>query len=360
MTAATPSNTRTWAPGPLQRQRIRHIGSQARELRQKERSIRHALGRQNRGPAAGLDVTHGLAEQLDDGSVREAGLVLMASGREHHRALVPCPPRELVRQARLADPGLPLDHGQAAVRLCAGVRADQRRQLVLPSHERQLGRRLAVLRGDCRGGWGLGSGGWGQGPLAHLVVEGRGLLDRRHAQLLTQRSNALPVLLQRAGAVPAPGVQADQFAMGGLVERIELEPAAHVRDRLLVVAASGKPHRQAPQNPGELAFQGAGLADLPVVEGGAVAEREALEEPGGAQRSGLGQRFERGVIRRELPEALHVEREIRPGHQGDAVTGGVDRLLADGLAQRRQRAPERAARMLRIAPGPEQLAERLA
>ena len=136
--------------GAVQRQCVGHSGSQARELGQKERGIRQALGRQSRGPTAWLDVAHGLAQQLDDRSVREAGLVLMAARGEHHRPLIPCPPRELLRQARLSDPGLPLDHGQAAIRLCPGVGVDERRQLVLPSHERQLGRRLAELRGGRR------------------------------------------------------------------------------------------------------------------------------------------------------------------------------------------------------------------
>ena len=72
----------------------------------------------------------------------------MAAGGEHHRpAGSERAPRELVRQAGLPDAGLALDHGQAAIRLGAGVGVDERGQLLGASDERQLGRRLAGLAG---------------------------------------------------------------------------------------------------------------------------------------------------------------------------------------------------------------------
>jgi hypothetical protein len=227
------------------RQRLLCRVAQTRELGQKERGIRQPLGRQDGGRAAGLDVDGSLAQQLDDRPVREAGLVLVAAGGEHHRPELQRVPGELVREARLPDPRLSLDHGQAAIRPRPGVGAGERRQLVAPSHERQLGRRLAELGVGRRGRRRLCLGWRGHGSLAHLVVEGRGLRDRRHPQLLTQRPDALPVLVERRRAVPAPGVQADELAMGGLVERIELEPAASVRNGLLVVAARRQPRHQA-------------------------------------------------------------------------------------------------------------------
>ena len=148
--------------------------------------------------------------------------------------------------------------------------------------------------------------------------------------------------------------------MDRLVERIELEPALGVRNGLHVLAASHKLLHQALQRRGELTLERPLLGDLPVVEVGAVTEREPLEEAAGEEGNRLAQHVARRTICRELAKALDVQLKAAPSSQGDAVAGRLDPLLADRLAQRRQRAPERAARVLGIMTRPQQLAERLA
>ena len=59
---------------------------------------------------------------------------------------------------------------------------------------------------------------------------------------------------------------------------------------LLEVAASHQQLHQPPQRRGQLALQGAGLADLPVVEGWAVPRRESLQEVAVEKPGGLFER----------------------------------------------------------------------
>jgi hypothetical protein len=78
--------------------------------------------------------------------------------------------------------------------------------------------------------------------------------------------------------------------VGRLVQGIELEPALGAREGLLEVAASHQQLHQTPQRRGQLALQGAGLADLPVVEGWATPRRESLQEVAVEKLGGLFER----------------------------------------------------------------------
>ena len=344
MTAATPSSTRTCAPGPSS-----GSGSGTSSARPA------SSGSRSEASARRWGGTHGAASRrrsmwlTASRSSSTIGPYGRPASSSWQRAASTTAPRlralahELVRQPRLPDPGLPLDHGQAAIRLGAGVGVDERRQLARPVPPAAARAALrAAWRRAARWSGASASRRRGQGPVVHLLVEGHRLLERPDAELLAQRPDALAVLLECCRAVAAPGVQADQLAMGGLVERIELEPAPGVRNRLLVVAASDQPHppgaaarrparapARPPRRPASRRSPGCRAARSPR---GSRAEKSVA-----ASLS----RFERGAVGRELAEALDVELETRPSHQGDAVAGGLDPLLADRLAQRRQRAPER-------------------
>ena len=148
--------------------------------------------------------------------------------------------------------------------------------------------------------------------------------------------------------------------MGGLVQGIDLEPAAGVGEGALVFTTRSQQLHQAPQRRAQLAPQRVRLADLPVVELRAVAERETLQEVAGEQRHRLAQALEGGAVACELPEALDVEFEAGSPLQGDAVAGGVDPFLADRRAQGRERAPQSTPSAIRVVGRPQQAAERLA
>ncbi len=178
-------------------------------------------------------------------------------------------------------------------------------------------------------------------------------MKRRDAQLARERAHALPVLLERGRAVAAQRVQPDHGAVSGLVQRVEVEPAAGVRERGRPVARRLARLHEPAEHRGELASQPVRLAALPVLERGRVPEAEALEEVAPEHGGGLLERI-RG---RERAEAVDVDRQRGAAHQRHPLPGRLDRVGPDRPSQRRERAPERAARMLGVVVGPQQLGE---
>ena len=178
-----------------------------------------------------------------------------------------------------------------------------------------------------------------------------------HAELLAERPHAVAVLRERRGAVAVERVQPDQLAVGRLVQRVEREPAARVRGSPAVLAALGQRPHEPPERRAELALQRVGLAHVPGVE---AAGCRAGRSPRAARRGRPRRRLElAGVAGRRAPGTRRTSTSA-PVAQRDAVARGVDPLLADRLAQRRQRAPQRPARVLGILVRPQQLAQRLA
>ena len=133
------------------------------------------------------------------------------------------------------------------------------------------------------------------------------------------------------------------------MERVELEPAAGEREvaRGLDVP---REHRR------ELAAQRVGLAALPVLEPGRVAEAEALEQ----LAAELDDRGLEVAGRRQRAEAVDVDLERPAPHQADAVARGLDRLGPDRRPERRERAAQRPAGVLGVVLGPQQLREDVA
>ena len=329
--------------GTAERQWIRHVRPQLCQLGQEQGGIRQAPRREGVRPPAALRVPHGLAQQLDNGPVRETGLIVMAAGGQHHGSRGPGLAHQFAGQTGLPDSRFTLDHGQAAIRSGAGVRVRERGQCLGPSDKRQLGwgpgGGLGTRRGGARCNRLLRRG---EASVVHLVVQGSRLVQWRDPELLAQGSNAVAVLLERGCAVAAPGIQPDQLAVRGLVQWIDLEPPASVGNGPLVFATRGQQLHQAPQRRAQLARQRVRLAHLPVVEVRAVTQRETLHEAAGEQRHRLAQILGGGTIRCQLPEALDVELEAGSLLQGDAVAGGVDPFLADCRAQGRECAPQGA------------------
>ena len=84
-------------------------------------------------------------------------------------------------------------------------------------------------------------------PSLHLLEQRRGLVHRRHAELLAERAHTVAVLRERRRPVAVERVQADQLAVRGLVQRIEREPALRVADRAAVLAALGERAHEPPE-----------------------------------------------------------------------------------------------------------------
>ena len=196
-----------------------------------------------------------------------------------------------------------------------------------------------------------GRGGASRCRADRLVQRGR-LPQRRHAELAGQRPDALAVLRQRPGPVAGARQQPDQRPVRGLVQRVEREPPAddaHAPARSPAASRSAaSPARTAPA-------RAAAVAPRP---------RPSPRTPGRPAR-----RSPRGGRRRYRPRGLLETAGARaaepststtsPGpDQPDVVTGGLDVRRADGRAQGGQRAPQRAAGVVEVLVGPEQIGER--
>ena len=308
------------------------LSEQARRLR--ERALRH-----RRRPI--LVLAQPPAQRVDHRAVGQRGLLLEGAAREHRRAPLARVRQQLLGQPRLPDARLALDHGHATVARDARPEIQQRRPLILAADER--GGRQRAPRPHGRRARRL------QRALADRLIELGRLGQRRHPQLARERAHAIAILGERGGAIALRGVDPDQCAVGRLVERVELEPAAGMGE---LPGRLGQPR----QHCGQLASQRVGLATLPVLEGGRIAKPEALEEVA-AKALGRGlQPSRRGVG----AEAIDVDLEPGPAHERHVIARRLDRAGADGAAQRRERAPQRAARVLGVVPRPEQLGQDVA
>jgi hypothetical protein len=269
-------------------QRWRRFGA---DLSKHARRLRERALRDRRRPTVVL--AQPPAQCVDHRAVGQCRLLLERAAGEHRRTPFARVRQQLLGQPRLPDARLAFDHGHATVPRDLRPEIQQRRPLILTADEgrgrqrpsRPHGRRVRHL----------------QSALADRFIEHGRLGQRRHPQLARERAHAIAILGDRGSAVAQRGVDPDQCAVGRLVERVELEPAAGV-DEL--------PGRldQPPQHCGQLASQRVGLATLPVFEGGRIAQPEALEElPVKALGRGL-QSSRRGVG----AEAIDVDLQPSP------------------------------------------------
>ena len=201
-------------------------------------------------------------------------------------------PRRDLDQPRLADAGLTLDEHEAAVRRRRPPRRNGWRRA--RSRGRPAARsRARRPRRDPRPAPTASAArppGPGRSPrhpvLADRVVQVGRLVQRRHAELPVEQRDELPVLPDGTGAVAGPREQLDEPPLPDLVERIELDPppaastapARHRRHRC------GRPPAVR-AGPRPSARHG-GACRLPVVEGRAVAKREAGQERAAGQARG--------------------------------------------------------------------------
>jgi hypothetical protein len=352
-------------PGGRRRQHLPHAVQEARlrarAVERRRRRQPRARLRQRAHEPRGLaqrTVAHGVqparvleqpaAQRLRHRAVGERRLLLVSAPGQRRGAARPCVREQLLGEPRLADPRLSLDDRDRAVAADRLVGLEQRLPVRLPAHERL---RRSRTRGERRA-----HGRRGDRALADRLVQPCRLLERRHPELTRQRADALPVLVERRRAVAAQGVQAHQAPVGGLVQRVELEHPPRVADPVAVLAGRLGGVGQARERGGQLALERARLRALPVVVAGRVTQPEALHELAAEQL----RRAREVALGRQRAEAVHVDVDAAVPHQPHAVTPGLDRLGADRAAQRGQRPPQRAARVLRVVLGPQQLGQRVA
>ena len=227
----------------------------------------------------GVRRLQGGAHQLHHDAEREPGLLLEAPHGRCPGVTIVGDRRELVAQPGLADPGLADDREGLAIGLDRLERAPQDLDLVVAAHER-VARVGAAFGLAAR----LDRRGRRVGTLEDRVVERRRLVEWPDAELAVEHPHAFAVLLERARAVAGVGEEPDQLPVRGLVERIEGEPAPRSRDRAGVISTCSEQCSQPVERHRDLAPELLGRQLLPVVELGAVAEPEALEERPAVER----------------------------------------------------------------------------
>ncbi len=282
------------------------------------------------------------AQRFDQRAVGERRLLLVGAPAQAPPRRAPAAPPPAPRPAASCrSPPRP-----RAARRARRPRSRRRRRAAPPTRApaRPAARAGAAPRRHHRRG-----GGRLQRPLADRLVQPRRLLQRRHAQLARQRAHALAVLGERRGAVALLRVEPDQRAVRRLVQRVELEPAPRHRE-------VARRLDQARQHQRQLAPQPVGLGALPVLERGRVAQPEALEEVAAEH----GRRVAPPAPRPRRPGSVDIDPQPGAAHERDAVARRVDEVGADRGAQRRQRPPQRPARVLGVVLGPQQLGQHVA
>ena len=179
--------------------------------------------------------------------------------------------------------------------------------------------------------------------LPDRVVQLGRLAKRRHAELAVEQRNERSVLADRTGAIARTRQQVHDATLARFVERIEVHPPSGCVDgagRITAVAPGG---RQPVEQVADQSLDARPPSRLPVVEVGAVSEREAGQERAAGQR-GRGLEILRAIGRREALQLQEVD-PCRPwihGHPG-TVDGDAGRPTALRSADRVRRSAPRAA-----------------
>jgi hypothetical protein len=145
--------------------------------------------------------------------------------------------------------------------------------------------------------------------------------------------------------------------VGGLVQRVQRQPALGVGDRRLPAPPDGLGVDQPLQRARPLPAQRVGLGELPVLELRGVPQGEAGEEVAAVQRDRLGERLGalgagpfrlvavRVAARHQGAEAPDVQLHARRDQLQPAAVRGDPGGAAEGVVQRGERAPQRGARV---------------
>ena len=226
-------------------------------------------------------------------------------------------------------------------------------ELRLPSRDDRPSLRAGAGRGRPDGGFGRDRRL--QLPGADQVVQREGRRQRRDAQLPVEQPHQGAVGAQRPGAVAAPGGDPDQVGVGRFGERVDPGPAPGVVEGGGEVPGGDGGGRHPAEQLGELVAERVGGGQLPVLEGGAVAHREAGQETVAGQRHGPSP-VVRGVAGGQSLELGHVAVD-QLGVERDAVAGDPQRRPGGGRHRERPAQGRAGAGALQV--GPQQRSQRV-
>ncbi|HEU5099640.1 MAG TPA: hypothetical protein VFU22_11505 [Roseiflexaceae bacterium] len=150
-------------------------------------------------------------------------------------------------------------------------------------------------------------------------IELHRLLVRGDAELLFETLGAGAILAQGGGALPRGSVVVHQRAVGRLVQRVEGQAAARRRDGPVVIPSPAVQLGEMLQGAGALLAQALGLEVLPLVEGRAVAEREAGEKVVAVESKPRLQGFPAGVRPKPGLKCRYIEPDVGVGGESDQV-----------------------------------------
>ena len=174
------------------------------------------------------------------------------------------------------DPTLARDAAPDGVDLAKGrIPPDERQALGV---ERRLRCRMGLSHGRLRNHRRL--------PVADRFIPGGRLGKRVDPELALEDRDARAVLAHRAGPVAGRGEELHPPDMRRLVERVEVDPPAGGRDRPGEVAVRLECRDEPVQHPADGPLHGGRPGRAPVVELGAVAEREPGHERAACQLGG--------------------------------------------------------------------------
>ena len=187
-------------------------------------------------------------------------------------------------------------------------------------------------------------------PVADGFVASGRLGKRVDAELALQDRDARAVLAHRAGTISCRGEELHPPDVRRLVERVEVDPPAGRRDRPSQVAIRLECRDEPIQHPADGPLHRGSPRRAPVVELGAVAEREPRHERA-ARQLGRGcevRRVSRGAERLEPPDVDVVVRR----NERDLLSVDAEDVRPDGTAEHRQRPAQGAARrgVVRVRP----------
>ena len=175
--------------------------------------------------------------------------------------------------------------------------------------------------------------------LANGVVQLGRLAERRDAELAIEDRDELPVLPDRPDPIAGEGQQLDEPPVAELVERVELHATAGRLDGPGGVTGGGPGRRQPVEQRRDGTLDANGSAGLPIVERGAVTEREASQERASGESGGRLEIGRPGRGRQPL-EPHEVDARGRR-IQSDLRSADLETGRTDGRPERRQRPAQR-------------------
>ncbi len=238
-------------------------------------------------------------------------------------------------------------------------RRDDLPDRLVPVHERQR-------RSGRRGGNRIPArcGGSGQILFEDRLVQLAGLLEGGDAEFGVQRRHQTAVGVDRAAAVPGPGVEQHGGAIGLLVQRVHADPPPRSLDRPGVVAGRCLGGSETLQHPIGATGRLLGSDARPGFEARGIAHHEtgeelAAEQGGGAPHLGKATGTGGGGVmaveivgkRREL---VDIDRNAVPGHPNRGAIR-LDPAASERGPQGGQGAAQARAGPLGVGVGPQQL-----